>query len=47
MLADIASAGGGVYLRAGNINANLDEIVRNRETRQAKFWRNNVLRVRK
>ena len=28
MLADIASAGGGVYLRAGNINANLDEIVK-------------------
>jgi Ca-activated chloride channel family protein len=28
MLAEIAQAGGGVYLRAGNINANLDEIVK-------------------
>lgn len=28
MLADIANAGGGVYLRAGNINTDLDEIVK-------------------
>ncbi len=28
MLADIARAGGGVYMRAGNINADLDEIVK-------------------